>query len=339
VDVSKRQGLALAWAWRINPWQAPTVLALTVLALVARKKIPSETEIAQALAGFLIGCIPFLAPRAGGLFQGLVFGVQGWTSTIEFLQVFGFFVPGLLLFFGLGKGLYRWGILLLCMGMFLTCNVLRVEDAFQNRMNTVFKVYYQLWVLFALLASIGWSYAVQQNDAIRAVALASLLLPAFGLAYAARLSGSSFTAKTRSLDARTALPEEVSVLVDHANRVIQPGDRIAEAPGDSYQPLHSLMGTWTPGSTLIGWTGHQAQWRPGVTQPDPEPLFTALTEGDLVMAAWDLKVDWVFVGPREQQLYNPSQQWETWMDHQFNRFIETPYGILWGPKGHEYLKR
>ncbi len=332
-------GLAISWAWRINPWQTPTVLALTALGLITRTHRPSLREAGPAIGGGLIGCLPLLAPRAESLFQGIRFDAQGWTTTLEFLHVFGFFLPGFVLLFLQRKEHFRWGVVLLCCGMFYTCNVVRVEDLFQNRMNTVFKVYYQLWVLFSLLAAIGWDQALRRKDSIRILALATLLVPAGGLLYAARLSGTAMAEDSLSLDARTALPPDVQALVEQANQVIQPGERIAEAPGDSYQPLHSLMGTWTPAGSLIGWTGHQSQWRPGVVQPDPRPLFTAESEGDLVMAAWDLKVRWVFVGPRERQMYRPTPQWESWMDHQFNRVINTPYGIVWGPKGHEYLKR
>jgi len=331
-------GLALAWAWRINPWQTPTVLALTLLGGVARKKLPSKSELLPAAAGFLLGLIPLLSPGAGGMFQGVSIGIQGWTDPLEFLQVFGFLVPGLLLALFPGKDWFRWGVLLLCLGMFTMCNLVRVNDLFHSRMNTVFKVYYQLWVLFSLLAAIGWATAMQSTDWRRWLSRFSLILPVLGLAYAARLSGAAFAEKDLSLDARTQLPQATRDLVDHALQVIQPGDRIAEAPGDSYQPTHSLLGTWTAGDSLIGWTGHQQQWRPGVSHPDPRLLYTAPTEGDLIMAAWDLKIDWVFVGPREQELYRPSPQWQRWMDHQFNRVVETPYGILWGPKGHEYLK-
>lgn len=335
-------GLALAWAWRINPWQLPTVLALTGLGLLSRSRRPSLSELSSGISGLLIGLSPLITPPSeGGLFQGITFGMAEQTDVIEFMQVFGFLVPGLILVICLlpSHDRFGWGVIALTAGMFFTCNLVRVEDAFQTRMNTVFKVYYQLWILFAILAAIGWAYALKRRGWIRITACITLLFPTLGLSYAARLSGKAMAVSERSLDAHTAMPLAMREVIQQMYPLIQPGDRIAEARGNSYQPTQSFLGTWTRGGTVIGWGGHQSQWRPTTTQPSVDALYEAQAEEELVMAVWDLKVQWVVLGPHERATHTIHPDWKLWMDLHFNRIAEEGSWIIWGPKGHEYLAR
>jgi uncharacterized membrane protein len=207
-------------------------------------------------------------------------------------------------------------------------------------MNTVFKVYYKLWILLALAAAVGWSWILHHRSSLLMwTGRLSLVIPVLGLVYAARLTGTAVSTPPQSLDAAASLPPGIRETVQSASPLIRPGDLIVEAPGDSYRADHSILGTWTSGANPVGWSGHQSQWRPGTPQPDPRPLYTAPAEADLLMAVWDLQADWVLLGPREQERYAPSAEWRRWMDLHFNRVVNTPEHILWGPMGHELLKR
>jgi hypothetical protein len=135
-------------------------------------------------------------------------------------------------------------------------------------------------------------------------------------------SGEAFAAQRRSLNAWSVLPSDTRHLLAVADRLIQPGDLIAEAPGVSYDADSSLLGTWTAGDTILGWTGHQQQWRPGQPHPDPS---SAYRHPDVERS----EVRWILFGPREQDLYAPAPEWLQWMDRHGERVVDAGRYRLW----------
>jgi hypothetical protein len=117
-------------------------------------------------------------------------------------------------------------------------------------------------------------------------------------------------------------------LLAAADRMVQPDDLILEAPGQSYDAETSLLGTWTAGHTLLGWPGHQTQWRPGQVQPDPLRFYRAASRSDLQRLMDEVRPDWIFLGSREQRLVELHPEWTDWMDEQADRLIDSPAGIL-----------
>jgi hypothetical protein len=176
-------------------------------------------------------------------------------------------------------------------------------------------------MLLAVVSAVGWAKALR-HPRLRLVALATLALPVAGLLYSARLSGEAFAARRRSLDAWSVLPSDTRHLLEIADRLIQPGDLIAEAPGVSYDADSSLLGTWTAGDTILGWTGHQQQWRPGQLHPDPSIAYRL---PDVERSG----VRWILLGPREQDLYAPPPEWLQWMDRHGERVVDAGRYRLW----------
>ncbi len=324
--ISLPAGLALVWSLLINPWQVPTVLALISIGLISRSRFPSTLEIRNLLAGLLLPLVLAL-PLTRGPFQGIVWEVPGHTNLIEAMKVFGIFLPGLIGLYWLPRSRWLWLTVLLCAGLFATCEVLRVADAFQNRLNTVFKVYYQLWILCSLLSTAGWTALLRSRW--RPLALLSLLLPALGCLYAARLCGAALASPRRGLDPLQVESPAFRTRILVADRLIQAGDRIAEAPGNSYQPRHSHLGTWTAGANIIGWVGHQQQWRPRQPLPSVDALYTAQDPATLFRLLRELDVQWVWVGPHERERYALHPDLPRWLDRDFNRVIDQPEGVLW----------
>jgi uncharacterized membrane protein len=319
-------GLALAWSAQINPWQAPTALALAGIGVLSRQKLPNPKELGPALIGFSLPLL-LLLPRQPGMFQGLSFEVSGHTNLMEALQVFGWLLPCIPACLRVRRPRWMLLLLLLCAGMFAACEGVRVVDVFQNRMNTVFKVYYQLWVLLGLAAAAGAGVALQRRW--RFPAIAALTVTALGLVYAARLSGHALSATHRTLDPLSAESQAFQNRVRLAGRLIRPGDRIAEAPGDSYQPHHSHLGTWTAGANVIGWLGHEQQWRADLRPPSLLTLYMAPDPASLEQALFDLDVQWVWIGQRERSLYSLHPDLTDWLDLRYNRVIDQPGGALW----------
>lgn len=322
--------LWVAWSWRINPWQTPTVLAIPLLALLLRKKKWRRAEgTAIGLAALLALCFCF-PPRAPGPPFSLVAHNGPHTNLWEMMQVFGFLLPGLVWFWIKPPHRLWLGLYVLAVAMFFCVEWVYLDDAFHNRMNTLFKVYYQIWVLGGLLAAVGWMQALRQKKGIRICAQLSLvgcLLP--GLVYAGRISWQATQSPSRSLNAWSVMPPDDQFLLQVASRLIKAGDRIAEAPGESYEASTSLLGTWTAGATLIGWQGHQLQWRPDHIPPPLWILYEAESPEDLAMAVETFNLDWVLLGPHEKEAFRVHPDWQSWMDTIAYRVVNQPERVLY----------
>ena len=330
--------LPIVWSWRTNAWQTPTALALPVLFLLLRilDKRPKHSPPPSFYAGLLLPLALLFTPGGDGMFQGLARNTFGIRNPFFLLLVFGVFAPALLpLILPLSqkkhtKSAALW-LVLLGLGMLTVCEVVYVRDIYQSRMNTVFKVYYQVWILWALAAAAGWhTLHTHTSRKLRLSAHILLLLLAFAWAYPLRLAGPALRARPKSLDAFSRMPPPQRALLESATRLIQPGQLIIEAPGNSFEAHTSLLGTWTAGNTLIGWRGHQDQWRPGHTLPDPAPLYLAESESELQAALDAFQPDWILLGPREHMQYEIHPQWHTWMLRRFDLLHTNPVYRLYG---------
>ncbi len=189
-----------------------------------------------------------------------------------------------------------------------------IRDLFGNRMNTLFKFYYQAWTLAALGAAVGlvvlgmaYRRSVPMTWALRAGTATLLVL---GLVYpvvASRQWADGF-ATWQGLDGVAfGDPDEVATirfLASHA----QPGDVVLEAAGCSYYPLsefpYSRVAAFSGVPTVIGWDNHERQWRSG--QPDLTAQIPVRAQDVRAMYADPASslyaqygVDWVFVGQYE----------------------------------------
>ena len=149
-----------------------------------------------------------------------------------------------------------------------------IQDVFADRMNTVFKLFYQAWLLLSLASAGALVYVIGQTPrsyrvpSVAAVALLVLLT----LPYAP-LSAQDWTAdfaQRRGLDGRAYIGRNASGdlaaiqwVAEHAGA----GDTIVEAPGCSYinaagAPL-GRVSAFSGVPTIAGWYWHEIQWRRG----------------------------------------------------------------------------
>ena len=202
-------------------------------------------------------------------------------------------------------------------------------DSFGARMNTVFKVHYQAWLLLSVAAGVGLTWLITRRPSrssvtqgtIIGVAVIGIGLMATGAAYgplaiASKISASPST--SFSLDGlatyRTLYRDDAAVidwLADNA----EPGSFVLEAVGGDYSDygrVSAITGMPTP----IGWIGHELQWRGG------SELFAGRSEdvSDIYMARNELEgrplsrdemrqliefyeIDYVFVGSLERAAF------------------------------------
>lgn len=218
----------------------------------------------------------------------------------------------------------RFPVLLALFGLLLTLapEFVYLQDVFMTRMNTIFKFYFQAWVLWSLAGS--WQLCVwiasREHRASRTLshyvaAAVSGVLIAVGLIYTVL----AVPARAREQDVPWTL-DGAAWLVDSQpadsqaiawlNATVEGAPVIVEAPGDAHRAYlyEGRVSALTGLPTLLGWGGHQLQWRgnydePSLREADLTLLFTTL---DRTVAAEILsryEVAYIYVGPTERLRY------------------------------------
>ena len=193
-------------------------------------------------------------------------------------------------------------------------------DLFNNRMNTMFKLYYQAWILLALassyalyylgsrygrsgplirLASYGWI------GLLLAGAVASVYYPlaaahnkTSGLAGQPTLDGLAYVANSSAGELKA---------IRWLNEHYRPGDRIVEAVGDDYSDYGRVSAS-TGIPTVLGWTFHEEQWR-GSRKPFQgrreavQRLYQTSDPQEAKEILREYGVTYIFIGPRERVSY------------------------------------
>jgi YYY domain-containing protein len=205
------------------------------------------------------------------------------------------------------------------LALLLTPEVLYLRDNFGSRMNTVFKFYYQGWLLLGLssvyaivrsFAQTCFRWATLPLGGLSLILLlAALIMPAAGVY--SRTNG--FSNPNRTFDSTAYLanysPAEMNaVLWVRANTA--PDALVLEAAGDSYRSEQNRISMMTGRRTLLGWGGHQSQWRgrqySEMTAGRPEALvqiYRTASAQDLPVILQSWKIDYIYIGPMERQRY------------------------------------
>lgn len=155
--------------------------------------------------------------------------------------------------------------------------IVYIRDAFNDRMNTLFKFYYQTWTLYAVAAGVAlcvlWARAPRASWQRPLIALATATMLIAGLAYpvVATFQWTDRLADWDGLDGlaygEATAPGDVEA-IRWLRAHSRPGDVVLEAAGCSYRPFSRLpfnrVSAFTGVPTVIGWgDNHQRQWRAG----------------------------------------------------------------------------
>ncbi len=213
-----------------------------------------------------------------------------------------------------------------------------VSDAFGGafrRMNTVFKVYYQSWLVLGVAGVYGLYYWGSRGQPAQASggrvpsrfrALYGLGKYVWGAAVVVLLVASAYYPIGAVID-RTGVLEQGSARVGSTLdglafvRNQDPGEyeaiqwlrdeaswgRIVEAVGPSYSDFGRISSA-TGLPTVLGWQGHESQWRGGIAAfagraQDVERIYGSSDGGVVRRLLEEYDVRYVYVGKRERSTY------------------------------------
>lgn len=210
--------------------------------------------------------------------------------------------------------------ILIFVGVVLTLSVefFYLRDSFGLRMNTVFKFYYQGWVMMGLASAYGlWWLNNPGRQALGSavrliiVSLSTLLILA-GMVYPL-LSGlnrvQNFTGKP-NLDGTSGIaayyPQDwaaIEWLQKNALKEDSTVPVILEAPGGSYT-YEGRISAFTGLPAVLGWAVHESQWRgnydeQGKREPDIVTIYTTSDPELTLQLLKKWKVNYVIFGPTE----------------------------------------
>jgi len=231
-------------------------------------------------------------------------------------------------------------LLMIVTGLLLTLGVefVYLKDTFNSRMNTVFKFYYQAWVLLALASAYGVYYVTEKAKGLgRALFLAGVVvLVALGMVYplAAGFDKAGGFAHQPTLDGlawvRQYSPDEYAA-VQWLNENVSGTPVILEASGGSFTE-YGRVSSRTGLPTLLGWGGHELQWRgnydePGRREPDINAIYSSTDTQSVLTLLEKYGITYVYVGSLERGKYSPAAlaKFDRFMDVAFQQGNVTIY--------------
>lgn len=208
-----------------------------------------------------------------------------------------------------------------------------LRDNFSYRINTVFKFYYQAWLLLSLVAAFAITVMLSELRGVTATLYSVLIVLVMGLGLVYPLF--SIPSKTDYFKAKN--PEQRTLDGSAYLAGVMPDDYqafkfmhtldsgvVAEAvgPGGGQYSEYARVATFTGMPTVLGWSGHEGQWRDaslqGTRAKDMETFYTTsdwMTAQD-ILKKYNIK--YVYIGNLERSTYPVNEE-------KFGLFLKQVY--------------
>ena len=221
-------------------------------------------------------------------------------------------------------------LLLIALGSLLIIgpDFVYLSDNFGYRINTVFKFYYQAWIVLSLASAYGTVVLLRQlrgaanvifSVVVALVLLVGLTYPVFGFLTKTNnfKPAAGFTLDDFDRVQRET-PDEAAAMLWLRSA---PDGIIAEAVGGAYS-AYARVSIYTGLPTVLGWGNHEGQWRDyalqGSRAQDIEALYTNpdwTTAHDIITR---YNIRYIYVGSLERTTYRVSEE-------KFNLFLKPVF--------------
>jgi YYY domain-containing protein len=221
-------------------------------------------------------------------------------------------------------------LLMIALGALLILgpDYLYLRDNFGYRINTVFKFYYQAWIVLSLASAYGIVVLLRYlrgaaNVAFRAVfalvLIVGLTYPAIAIFSKTNNFRPSFGYTLDDFDrVQRENPDEAAAILWLRSA---PDGVVAEAIGGSYTQ-YGRISIYTGLPTVLGWPGHESQWREGSLQGSrAQDIETLYTTNDWVAAQEIIdryNIRYIVVSNLERTTYRVNED-------KFNRFLKPVF--------------
>ena len=187
---------------------------------------------------------------------------------------------------------------------------LYLRDVFGARMNTIFKFYYQAWMLWSLAGGFATVLLMKKGHWIAKVVVVIFVI--LGLLYPLL----AFPTKTNQFQSVDGFTLDASAYLDR----YQPNEAaairwlsssalgvVSEAVGGQYSG-YARVSTHSGQPTVLGWPGHQGQWRGGYAEvgsreSDIRMLYETPDWTIAVEIIQRYDIDYIYIGSLELSTY------------------------------------
>ena len=198
-----------------------------------------------------------------------------------------------------------------------------------RRMNTVFKIYYQVWLLLGIVGSYGLYYLWSARSSVSwpfnlgrilslgryvwigtatVLLVASMYFPLGAVLDRTGVLREGHTLSDNTLDGLDFLkrPSPGEYAAIQWLRDDAPWGRMVEAVGDDYTEFARISSS-TGLPTVLGWKGHELQWRSASSftgrEEDVKIIYSSADSGVVrsLLDAYDVR--YVYLGSRERRTY------------------------------------
>jgi YYY domain-containing protein len=312
-----------AAAWRTSLWTALGLIAFLLLAMFvvgfAGLRLAPDlvngilAEQARDISTFIADSMLRRLSYMGGL-----------------LTLLALFIPALAFLFKSENSPSSFVVLLIALGALLIMGpeFLYLRDNFGWRINTIFKFYYQAWIVLSLATTYAMIVLLRNLRGAANIAFSALfvLVLIVGLTYPVL----SLLTKTNNFKPVFGFTLDDFVRVERENpdeaAAIQwlqsaPDGVVAEAVGGAYSN-YARISIYTGLPTVLGWGNHEGQWRDyslqGSREQDIETLYTSSDwiETQDIINRYDIR--YVYVGNLERSTYRINEE-------KFNSFLRPVF--------------
>jgi len=246
------------------------------------------------------------------------------------LTLLALFVPVLAFLFKSENNSSSFVLLMMALGVLLILGpeFLYLRDNFGYRINTIFKFYYQAWIVLSLAAAYGIVVLLRSVRGVANVifSIVFVLVLIVGLAYPIF----SLLSKTNKFNPPSGYTLDDFERVQRENpdeaaaiRWLEsaPDGVVAEAVGGPYSS-YGRISIYTGLPTVLGWGNHEGQWRDQALQGSrAQDIETLYASGDWITTQEIIHryhIRYIYVGNLERSTYPVNEE-------KFNRFLKPAF--------------